>query len=485
MKFQVVLLSCFFILGTGSSASTQRPEEKNVEESDDLKELLGEFSDTTAKWNSLVEKFDKVETTECSLPANEAVCKSIREQVKSRNSNEEKDEQMDKEMNVLNSILTSIHEKVEKLDRKMESGVGGSSISTRDYINAMKGLERRLQSFQTSVMSLGREMRMPAKYVEGTDDEDVKRPERRSYDLDDVNGIKHLGKTCKLLIGPYKKLLNNVDRLEGIVKSMSSNDGAVCAMRLQKSGDKLKDIKYMLKGIAEDVKTLSSMSRREIEENEKILKKILYKLKEEINDDDKDDKALQKSLKSFMVKQRKKLEDFISEAVAKLEKSDKDSDDDCDDSDECKKKKGVDTDDTDDTDDDEDEVDNSCNDSDGCDRKKNGKDTDDSDDDDDDDDTDDGKRKKRPSKNDTDDDDDDDDDDDSDDDDDDDTDDDTDDKKSKGKKKNRENLTKKYLPVEDKSHKDVEVLRNSASAGPYGTQKFMTSLFGIPPYIDH
>lgn len=447
------------------------------------------ISDTTAKWNSLVEKFEKVHGTACSLPANEVVCKSIQDQMKNF-SGTEKNQLMDKEMNVLNSILSSIHEKVEKLDRKMESGVGGSSISTLDYINAMKGLERRLQSFQVSVMNLGREMRLPAKYMEGSDDED-RRLERRSYDSDDVNGIKHLGKTCKLLVGPYKKLLSHVDRLEDTMRSMTSNGGAVCSMRLQKSGDKLKDIKYLLKGVAEDVKALSSMSRREIEENEKILKKILSKLKEELHDDDKDDKALQKSLKNFMVKQRKKLEDFISDAVSKLDKTDKDSDDDdddddCDDSDECKKKKGIETDDTDD--DDDDEVDNSCNDSDGCDRKRKGKerdDSDDDDDDDDDDDTDDDKKKKKPSKNNTDDDDDDDDDDSDDDYDHDDTDDDMDGKKGRGKKKNRENMTKKYMAVEDKNHKDVEVLRNGASAGPYGNQKFITSILGIPPYIDH
>lgn len=209
--------------------------------------------------------------------------------------------------------------------------------------------------------------------------------------MEDPHEVRHLGKSCKILVAPYKKLLTTIDSLQSIVKEVGLKD----EIALGGKGGELRssvmsEIRDSLESIIDEIKSIGRKNEKNIDENERILRRIDKKLDNELEDDDEDDEKLKKSLKKYIIEQRKTLEKNIKK-MFKSKNDDEDDDSDSDDDDDKKKSKkrgkskgDDDDDDDDDTDDDDDDDDDNSED-DKKKSKKRGKSKDDDDDDDSDD----------------------------------------------------------------------------------------------------
>jgi len=300
---------------------------------------------------------------------------------------------LDGQLQTSNGTLQSILDKITLLETRVDelsTGLSRNSMPTFGSLVAhtlLQTLSFRMERIQTSLDRLNRqttegqhEWAEEGPLTEGVKcDAELKRmiqeiSEKVDSAFEQSGEIRHPGRAGKRLLAAYSKIKGDVEYVKNTVQDLVSDDqgqiqgGMSLRRRRRLSG--LDQVKETLEDVEEKIIQLSVQQNRNINENERILRRIDRKVNK-INEDDDD---LEKLIKKKMTKIEKLLKDLDEKDDDDDTKEDShdDSDDDDDDTRESRRKNSDDSDDSDDDDDDTRES-----------RKKNSDDSDDSDDDDD------------------------------------------------------------------------------------------------------
>ena len=268
----------------------------------------------------------------------------------------------------LESPLENLSRKLSSLESKLDNFLNPGFLG-----NSIKSLERKIAKLQ---FSLDRSL-VKSEYYSMKPSSETSNYEMNNILLeiasklntlyeksemdDDVTILdrpegRNLGKSCKMLAVPYKRLLFSVDHLQKAVKDLGENKGNAIGEELRNSA--MSDIRDRLENILDEIQLLRRRNEKNINENERILRRIDKKLDSELEDDDEDDEKLKKSLKKYMVEQRRTLEKNLKKMIKNKNDDDDDSDDDSDDDNKGNRKKSRKNNDSDDDDDDDDDDDN-------------------------------------------------------------------------------------------------------------------------------
>ena len=172
----------------------------------------------------------------------------------------------------LGNSIKSLERKIAKLQFSLDR-----SLVKSEYYSMKPSSETANYEMNNILMEIA--SKLNTLYEKSEMDDDVTildRPEGRN-----------LGKSCKMLAVPYKRLLFSVDHLQKAVKDLGENKGNAIGEELRNSA--MSDIRDRLENILDEIQLLRRRNEKNINENERILRRIDKKLDSELEDDDEDD----------------------------------------------------------------------------------------------------------------------------------------------------------------------------------------------------